>query len=331
MPKIAQAVREIGDALLQVRTLSMISNLQAHAGDFAGARQTAESIPNIRRKDFPEPSDGFYDAIKPATVAINARVQHEAGDKLGASEAFRQAIALSRAVETADQKLIAQIFITQKQIECGDRDGANALIKEAIPFAMGQPEPARSRSLSMLVESQAKAGDAKGAAATISGIREYPGLEKCRALGSLANFYENAGDRAIADALLRKKLELSEAKAPEGAPKLTSKVKPPRSFTSRSFVDFEYELGEKEIEQEKLRTSIFLRSRLGDHEKALRMARSLPEGMRDTVLSNLAGSLARRGDVAGAFKLAAALETPQQRLWAYDLAAIAIREGRTRR
>ena len=331
MPKIAQAVRRMDDKLLQVRTLSMIANLQAQAGDFAGARQTADSIPNIKRADFPGPSDGFYDAIKPATLAINARVQHESGDKPGATEGFRHAIVLSRAVETADQKLIAQIFITQKQLECGDREGGSALVQEAIPVALNQSEPARSRSLSMLVESQAKAGDPNGAVRTIREIREYPGLEKRRALGSLANFYEKAGDHTTATAFLRQELQLAEAKAPKDAPKPEGKVKPPRSFTARSFVDFEYELGDKEIEQEMLMTSIFLHSRLGDHQKAFRMARTLPEGIRDPVLSNLAGNLARRrGDVAGAFKLAAALETPQQRLWAYDLAAIAIREGRTR-
>ena len=177
MPRIADTVREIENSLLQVRTLSTISNLQAHAGDFTGARRTAEQIPNIKRSDFPGPSDGFYDAIKPATLAINARLQHEAGDKAGASEGFRQAIALSRAIVTGDQKLISQIFITQKQIECGDFQEAMVLVREATAFALKQPEPARSRGLAMLVESQAKAGDPNGIAVMISAIRQYPGLE----------------------------------------------------------------------------------------------------------------------------------------------------------
>jgi beta-lactamase regulating signal transducer with metallopeptidase domain/tetratricopeptide (TPR) repeat protein len=330
MPKIAEAVRATGDILLQVRTLSMIANLQAQAGEFSGARETGHSIPNIKRHDFPGPSDGFYDAIKPATFATNARAHFEAGDKAGASEELRRAIAFSRAIETAGQKLIAQIFISRKQIECGDNDGARALIQEAVPLALQQPEPARSRSLSMFVESQATAGDPAGAASTIGAIREYPGIEKLRALGSLASFYEKAGDDVTAKTILRQELQVAEAKAPANAPMLGGKGERPRSFTSRSFVDIESELDGKEIEQQKLRVSIFLLSRLGDHEKALRMARSLPDGMRDNVLSNLAGNLARHGDVTGAFKLAAVLETPQQRLWAFDLAAIAVRESRTR-
>ena len=81
MPKIAQAVRDCGDALFQARTLAIIAHLQAKAGDFAGARQTADSIPKIKRGDFPGPSDGFYDAIKPGILALMARAQFDAAIK----------------------------------------------------------------------------------------------------------------------------------------------------------------------------------------------------------------------------------------------------------
>ena len=330
MPKLVQAVRDTDDILVQVRTLSTIANLQAQAGDFAGARKTADSIPNIKRKDFPEPSDGFYDAIKPATLAINARCQFKSGDKIGASEGLERAIVLSREVETADQKLIAQIFIAQKQIACGDHNGARALVTEAVSFALQQPEPLRSRSLSMLVDSQAMTGDPGGAARTISAIREYPGLEKRRALGALANWYEKAGDDASAKALLIQELQLAELKVPEMRQSFPAKSTQSGRSVRGSFVDFEYELDVKEIEQQKLRASIFLYSRLGENEKAVRLARSMPAEMRDVTMGNLAGNLARRGDVAGAFKLAAGFETPQQRLFAFDLAATAVREGRTR-
>jgi len=329
MPKIAQAVRGTGDTLLQVRMLSVIANLQAKAGDFTGARQTADSIPNIKRKDFPGPSDGFYDAIKPATVAINARLQAEAGDKVGASEGLRQAISLSRSVETADQKMVAQIVIAQKQIECGDHDGARALIQEAIPIALTLPEPLRSRSLAMLVESQVKAGDAAGATRTTSAIRDYPGLEKLRALGALADCYEKVGDAAAAQTFLRQKLHIAEAKVPENAPTLPGKIGPPQAVAARSFAQFEYELDPRMIEHQKQMVSLFLHARLGDSEGALRLARAMPAGARDVALGNLAGDLARRGDVAGALKLAESLETPDERLAAFDLTACAIRDRNT--
>ena len=113
MPKIAQAVCDSGDLLFQARMLAMIAHLQAKAGDFAGARQTADSIPTIKRRDFPGPRDGFYDAIKPGVLALIARLQFDTGDKAGASEGLRQAVAMSHAIEAPGQRIVAQIVIAQ--------------------------------------------------------------------------------------------------------------------------------------------------------------------------------------------------------------------------
>ncbi len=146
LAKIAQAVRDGGDALVRARTLSFIANLQAMTHDFAGARGTALAIPEIRRGDFPGPSDGFYDAIKPATLAINAELQAAAGDRAGALENLRGAVVLSRGIKTASEKLVAQIVIIQKELACGEHDLASALLREAIPFAIAQAEPVRSRA-----------------------------------------------------------------------------------------------------------------------------------------------------------------------------------------
>jgi tetratricopeptide (TPR) repeat protein len=332
MPKIARAVLEMGHTLLPVRTLSMISNLQAKAGDFAGARQTADSIPNIKRRDFPGPSDGLYDAIKPATLAINAGVQAEAGDKAGASEGLRQALALSRAIETPNQKIVAQIVIVQKQIECGDQEAARALLREVIPFILVQFEPLRSRSLAMLVESQAKAGDVAGASQTIGAIRDYPGLEKILALNTLARWHEKAGDVATAKTLFNQALKCAEAKVPENAPRLTGKVRSsPDYMTARTFVDFEYELDPRVIEVHKQMESMFLHARLFDTEEAVRLTRSMPKETRNIALSNLAENLARQGNVAGAVGLAKSLESPQGRLKVFNATAWAIRDREVRK
>ena len=136
---ITREVRLIGDRLAEARLLSRIASLQADAGDFASAHQTANSIPDIERADFPGPSDGFYDAIKPATLAQVARHQFKAGDKVAASRGLRQALAAAWAIETADQKIVAEIVIIQKYNDCGDRDGARDLLKEAIPLAPFRP------------------------------------------------------------------------------------------------------------------------------------------------------------------------------------------------
>ena len=83
LPKLAQEVRMSEDRLAQARLLSQIASLQANAGDFAGARQTADSIPDVKRADFPGPSAGFYDAIKPSILAMISQHQFDAGDKAG--------------------------------------------------------------------------------------------------------------------------------------------------------------------------------------------------------------------------------------------------------
>ena len=103
--------------------------------------------------------------------------------------------------------------IIRQQIECGDHDSARNLMNEVIPLALNQPEPLRSRSLAMLVESQVKVRDTAGAKKVTNEIRDYPGLEKYRALNSLADWYEKAGDNAASRALLRKALGCMETKA----------------------------------------------------------------------------------------------------------------------
>jgi beta-lactamase regulating signal transducer with metallopeptidase domain/tetratricopeptide (TPR) repeat protein len=328
MLKIAQAVRDSGDALFQARMLAIIAHLQAKAGDFAGARQTADSIPKIKRGDFPGPSDGFYDAIKPGILALMARVQFDAGDKSGASEALRQALAMSRAIDAPGQKIVAQIVITQKLIECGDRDSADALLEEAIPFALKQPEPLRSRSLAMLVESQLKTGDTTGATKTTSAIRGYPGLEKHRALNALADWHEKAGDDATSKVLLREALHCMEVKAPEDAKSRIGKVSSQRSISAHRFIDFELEFDLVLAEQWRHTNAQSLLCKLGDIQEALRLARAMTGDRRQMALSTVARDLTRRGDVAGAVKLVESFESSDERLWAFDSIASAVQDGR---
>ena len=157
---------------------------------FAGAIRTVEAMPNIKRRDYPGPSDGFYDAVKPCTLAIIAKLQFEAGEKAGASARLVEAQILTRGIEAADQKIVSQIVIVRKQIDCNDLNAARALLRESLALAQQQPEPLRSRSLAMLSLSQHKTGDAAGALETIRSIRNYPGLEKVRALNGLADLYD---------------------------------------------------------------------------------------------------------------------------------------------
>jgi tetratricopeptide (TPR) repeat protein len=330
LSKLARAVHESDDRLAQARLLSKIASLQADVGDFVGARATADSIPIVKRSDFPGPSDGFYDAIKPSILAMIAQHQFHAGDKAGASECLRQAIAQAWAIETADQKIVAEIVMAQKHIECGDLGGASDLLKEAIPYTLTQAEPLRSRGLAMFVECQVKAVDLEGAAQTAAAIRDYPGAEKRRALGSLATWYDKAGDQATARTLWQQCLRIAEAKAPANMPAAAlpaqaGKFKAQLSFSARSFIDYEHEADPRMIDNETV--SIFLHALIGDLEGALRMARAIQGPMRNVLLSNLAGHTARNGDVTGAMKLAANFETAEERLTAIQVIACAIRDG----
>jgi beta-lactamase regulating signal transducer with metallopeptidase domain/tetratricopeptide (TPR) repeat protein len=328
LPKIAQAVRSLDDPLVQARTLSMIAHLQAKSGDFGGALQTIDSSPDIAREQFPGPSDGFYDAIKPATLAKVGRLQFEAVNKGGAESTFIRAMTMSRATESADQRIVAQIVIIQELLECGLQEEARALLREAIPFAMQQPEPLRSRGLAMFCKCQVKAGDVVDAHQTIDAIRVYPGLEKMSALHVLARWYFKRGDRAAEQTVYRQALRSLEAKEPADGHTRKSPIRNLGPIGADTFVDFESELPPGLVEHEKHMAIMFLHVDLGNVDQALKMGRSIPGGSRSVALSNLAGAQARRGDVSGAFRLAASFETVQERLTAYELVACAIRDGR---
>jgi beta-lactamase regulating signal transducer with metallopeptidase domain/tetratricopeptide (TPR) repeat protein len=331
LPKLARAARSVGDPLIQARTLSMLAHLQARTGDFVGAIRTTESIPIIKRKDFPGPSDGFYDAIKPGTLAIIAQLQFEAGEKAGASERLREAVTLSRAIEAADQKLVSQILIIRKQVECDELDPATAFLREAIAFAQRQPEPLRSRGLAMLSRSQVKTGDVAGAQGTIRTIREYPGLERVSASYGVAEWYEGKGDQEGATLVYRDALRCVQSKATADAQGLMGKAKKLGAVTAATFVDFEYELEPEMVTHERQWLAMFLYANLGDIEQAAKIAQAMPPGTRRIAVGNLAGNFARKGQVAEAMKLAERLETAEERLTAYDLVAIAIRDGRTKK
>ena len=308
LPKIAAAARASGDAKVQARTLATVAHLQARAGDVAGALATARSIPELKRSDFPGPSDGFYDAIKPVTFALIAGAQAEAGDRAAAAGTLDQAEALARAVAAEDQKLIAQIVIAQKDVACGRRDAAKAVVADAVALAQTQPEPRRSRVLTMLAEAQASADDADGALETIAAIRDYPGLEKARALSTLARRFEETGDAKRSDELLRRATTALEMKAPEKP--LPGKVMTLNAIGHDTFIDFDLEL---QPEQTAFHRNLMLqsfRTRRGEVEAAIREVKDVPPPGRDFALSQLVGSLARNGDIARAMDLAESIESP---------------------
>jgi beta-lactamase regulating signal transducer with metallopeptidase domain len=329
LPKIVATAQASGDAKVQARTLAVVAHLQARAGDADGALATARSIPDLKRSDFPGPSDGFYDAIKPVTFALIASAQAEAGDRSAAAAALGQAEALARAVAAEDQKLIAQIVIAQKNVTCGRRDVAKAIIAEAIAPAITQPEPRRSRVLTMLAEAQASADDINGALRTIEAIRAYPGPEKARALSTLARRLEETGDAKRSAELARRATAALEAKAPEKP--LPGRVMTLNAIGHDTFIDYDLELRpEITAFHRNLMLQVF-RTRMGEVEAAIREAKAAPAPGRDFTLSQLVGNLARNGDVARAMDLAEAIDSPNARIQAFTALASAIPDRRAKK
>ena len=315
LPRIVAAVQTVGDARVRARTLATIAHLQARAGDVPGALATVRAIPDLKRSDFPGPSDGFYDAVKPAAMALVAGLQGGADDRAGAAVTLDEAEALARAVAADDQKLIAQIVIAAKWASCARPDSAKATIAEALAVALNQPEPRRSRVLTMLAEDQIQAGDRAGALRTIDAIRAYPGLEKARAMSVLARSYEQSGDTAASGDLLRRAAACLEAGAPTTP--LSGKVQTLNVIGRDTFVDFDLELDPAHIAFQRASMRQGLRARAGDVDAAVRDAKSLDARRRDPALSQIVGTLAYRGNLARAMELAASIESPDARLSAF--------------
>lgn len=321
LPKLAGFVRSWEDAKAKARTLSVIAHLQARAGDFAGAIATAGAIPDLKRSDFPGPTDGFYDAIKPATFAIVAGLQAEAGSEADATAAFGKARMLAGAVGAEDQKLVALIVIAQKQAEGGRDADAKATIAEATAVALIQPEPRRSRALVMLARVQIDVDDFAGALRAAEAAREQPGIEKAWILDALSASYEEAGDQEkLADLAAR---ALAGAKPnDDGAIVLAGERR--FAITRDTFIDFDVEYGAEMIRLDRDQLVRRCRMRAGGMAALIREVQGLPAGSRDDALAEIAGYLFHRGEVDPAVNLLTSIESPSSRLNAFTSLAWAI-------
>ncbi len=322
LPKVAEAARASGSAKVQARVLGIIAHLQARAGDIPGALATARSIPTLRRSDFPGPSDGFYDAVKPAALAMIASVQTASGDRAGASTTLGEAEAIARPIAADDQKLIVMGMIAMQRAELGQLDTVRAIVGRCRPLALAQAEPRRSRMLLMLAEAQVKAGDESGALELIDAIRDYPGLEKACGLTAVAERREKAGGVTGADELRRRAVALLEAKAPE-KPRM-GKVSNLNAIGRDTFIDFDLEMAPGFVAYHRDWMLDDLRVRAGDLDGAIRAARALPAPKRDAALTRIAGDLANRGDVARAADLVQSIDSPEARMGAFVSLAYSI-------
>lgn len=314
LPKLAALIQSWDDAKAQARSLAIVAHLQARAGDFAGALETAESIPNVRRADYPGPNDGFYDAIKPATFALIAAVQAEAGDGNGASASFAKSKALTAKVEAEDQKLIAQIVLSDKLISSGRAADAREILAEAFPLAAAQPEPRRSRALCMLVENQLKTGDLAGASKNIEAIRDDPGIQKARAFQSLARALRDQGDAKGAAKAARRGLEyLAKTKKPFGPGSIPNGANGPR-IARDTFLDYDQESHPVLVSLYLQTMPSDLRVLAGESEELLQEAKPLNPFLRNNMIDSVLHDATQREGLESALRLAETLEEPDARL-----------------
>jgi tetratricopeptide (TPR) repeat protein len=136
LAKVASAVGQVDDKLSRARILSYIAELQAMSGDLAGATATAEAIPEIKKADCFGPP-GFFDAIKPGTLAIIAR--YHVDDKIEAKRLLDRAGDLARSITTEDQAIYARLLVAQEMVKVERSDAARDLLRGAEPIAVKQP------------------------------------------------------------------------------------------------------------------------------------------------------------------------------------------------
>lgn len=217
-------------------TLAMLARLQSQAGDLA-AIQTAESIPVTRQVDFPGPRNGFYDSIKPATFALIAFNFARLDNQAAADATFARSRELAKATADASERIIAENVLARSLEDSGRRADARAVLADAIPAALAQSEPRRSRMLGMLARTQLKTSGEAEARTTIEAVREEPGIEKAVALTALAQFLRDSGQTVAAGEVARQGLELLQPR--DSDPKRTPGFR--GGITRNGYIDYDVE------------------------------------------------------------------------------------------
>ncbi|MDG3004789.1 M56 family metallopeptidase [Paludisphaera mucosa] len=328
LPRLADAARSAGDARSQARLLSTVARLQAMRGDVAEGLATAESISDVRRADDPGPSDGDYDAVKPATFAHIAQARSEAGDRAGADASFTRSAELARGVVAADQQLVAWYVLARRLEATGRRDAARAVVAEAIPKALAQPEPRRSRLLCLFAEVQIETDGVARATQTVEAIRDEPGLEKARGLRSLAVRLRKDGDDDGYQTLTRRALVVLEPRPTD--PPRDKSVKG-YAFTPMAYYDLDREVPPRLIGVLREFMAHPMKATLEAEKAPAPDPSTLSPGQRDQSRAAAILQAYRRSGTAPSPEQIEAFETPAGRLVALQSLASSLSSDVTRK
>ena len=302
----------------------MIAHYQAINGDPAAAMAVADSIPSLKRGDFPGLNEGFYDSVKPVTYVKIAQCELKAGRRDVAAQTLDKAMKLCEAIVTPGERTVAEIMILDALMACGRDEDARVLLKQAVPRALSLTEPRRSRSLAVLVASQAKLGDFDDARKTIDAIRDYPGLEKMRGLHHLADAYEKRGDEARMKAALREELAAAGTKKPEEygkGPMITI-----NAFSATTYIDPDADFNPGMAEHFRQMSLAHIHARLGDLDGAKKSIEAQPAPNRPGATNALVSSLVSMGKVDQALELVRTMDSFENRLSAMQMLACMIRD-----
>ncbi|WP_165250994.1 M56 family metallopeptidase [Paludisphaera soli] len=307
LAKIAAVAKGTDEPVLRARTLAAAAHLQARAGDVAGALATVEAIPDIRRVEHPGPNDGFYDSVKPATFALIAWRRSQAGDEAGADAAFARSKELTAAVAHDAERLIAEIVLAQKLEATGRGDEANAMLADALPRALEQPEPRRSRMLERLAQVQLRTSGVAEAARTVDAIRDEPGLEKARALRSLAVRLRDDGDPEAARPYARRALACLQPRPSDPGPIAGQSV----GVMRNGFLDYDQETPFHPISAQRASLLPGIRRLAGEPDMD---TSTISPGMEVNYHVSKVHAAFQGDGIEGALKTAEAIDSPATRL-----------------
>jgi RNA polymerase sigma factor (sigma-70 family) len=272
---------------------AQIAPALARSGDIEGALRLAREI----GKDDSGPFREGIRAEIPAAMAEIARIQARAGDLDGARKTLREAWAHARTVTQRDTVLFERIRrIGEAAAEIGDVEAARMAADEIDDDAME-----KALALVALARAKVRAGDAKGARATLGDA-----LTHARGIGPRAHFI-NDNPVANGDRVFRE-VALAQAEAGDAKGALATAA-------SR---------GTDAWKSETLAAIAPIRARQGDVPGALATARSIPEAARaGEAYCEIASVQARTEGAEAALAWAARLEPPAARAYAL----IGITEG----
>ncbi len=320
---LAEAVQLVAksklDSLARASVLAKAAELQAKAGDLAGALATVHAIPDgLTRKEFPKATRGHCDALKTIALAAVAAQQAKAGDINGARTSLAEAKGMAAAILTGDEKVVGTLAVARGMMNSGLTEQAKTYLGEVTGFLESQPEPRRSRALLMVAEHQLTLGNPAEAARLIETTRAERSLQRQVGYMALARDARERGDLAVHRMWTKKYVEYCSAQAklpPPPAPK-----KPTPEELAQGLSDFAIS-AETYFSPDANDIPAFLpdwpvialvaRYEIDDRAEVLKAVDALPPAKRTEALSRISGLLWQSGDTDEAFRILSLARDPK--------------------